>query len=338
MPRPPPPPGPPWDLPLADAPLAFVDLEMTGLDPERDRVVEVCIVRARASETEGSLVSLVRPSERIGGSAEIHGLDAAALAGAPAFDEIADRCLALLDGAVFVAHAADWDARFLAAEMTRAGRAWAVPPFVDTLELARRSYAFPSYSLDALCKRLAIERGTAHRAASDVDATRALFAKVVDVLKPTTVRDLWEVRTGERIMREETANTMLRLLTDAVDNGRAQPAVIPGYSIAGKTGTAQIAATSTEVVEVGRNSDGHPIYQTHTQTGYQAGWIDSSFISIMPADHPQLVTLLLIHRPVTWGLFKVVQTPVSVFRSLAPQIFDYLAIPPDRIVAPVAAR
>ena len=145
MPRRQPPPGPPWDLPLAQAPLAFVDLEMTGLDPERDRVVEVCIVRARGDAVEGSFATLVRPTERIGGSSEIHGLDAAALAGAPVFTEIADACLALLDGAVFVAHAAEWDARFLAAEMARARRAWEVPPFVDTLELARRSFAFPSY-------------------------------------------------------------------------------------------------------------------------------------------------------------------------------------------------
>jgi DNA polymerase-3 subunit epsilon len=77
-----------------------------------------------------------------------------------------------------------------------------VPPFVDTLELARRSFAFASHSLDALCKKLGIDRGVAHRAASDVRATRALFDRCVEVLKPTTVRDLWEVRTGERHARQ----------------------------------------------------------------------------------------------------------------------------------------
>jgi hypothetical protein len=50
------------------------------------------------------------------------------------------------------------------------------------------------------------------------------------------------------------------------------------------------------------------------------------------------VTLILIHRPFTWGLYKMAQTPVSIFRRLAPQIFDYLAIPPDRIPQAVAAR
>jgi cell division protein FtsI/penicillin-binding protein 2 len=147
-----------------------------------------------------------------------------------------------------------------------------------------------------------------------------------------------DVQQGERIMREETARTMVRLLTDAVDVGLAQPAVIPGYSIAGKTGTAEVAGPKTERVQVGTDAAGKPIYEDRTRLVYQHGWIDSSFISIMPAANPQFVTLILIHRPATWGLYKMAQTPVSVFRGLAPQIFDYLAVPPDRIVQPVAAR
>jgi cell division protein FtsI/penicillin-binding protein 2 len=155
---------------------------------------------------------------------------------------------------------------------------------------------------------------------------------------PDGVYHATDVQQGERIMRKETARTMVRLLTEAVDNGRAQPASIPGYSIAGKTGTAEVAGPKTEQVQVGTDADGKPIYELRTRLVYQLGWIDSSFISIMPATDPQFVTLILIHRPVTWGLYKMAQTPVSVFRNLAPQIFDYLAIAPDRIVPPVAAQ
>jgi cell division protein FtsI/penicillin-binding protein 2 len=147
-----------------------------------------------------------------------------------------------------------------------------------------------------------------------------------------------DVQPGERVMREETAKTMVRLLTEAVDDGRAQPAAIPGYSIAGKTGTAEVAGPLTEQVQVGTDAAGQPIFEMRTHQVYQHGWIDSSFISIMPANDPQFVTLVLIHRPVTWGLYKMAQTPVSVFRSLAPQIFDYLAVPPDRSTTPVAAK
>jgi DNA polymerase III subunit epsilon len=42
-----PPQGSPWDDPIDEAPLVFLDLEMTGLRPASDRVIEVCAVRAR---------------------------------------------------------------------------------------------------------------------------------------------------------------------------------------------------------------------------------------------------------------------------------------------------
>jgi cell division protein FtsI/penicillin-binding protein 2 len=147
-----------------------------------------------------------------------------------------------------------------------------------------------------------------------------------------------EQQPGERIMRQETANTVLGLLTDAVDDGIAQPASIPGYAVAGKTGTAQIAGTFQERVRTGTDRHGEPIYRTVTRHGYIDGWIDSSFIGIMPATRPQLVTLILIHRPATWGLYQMAERPDAIFRDLAPQILDYLAIPPDRPSLPVAGR
>src|SRR6266545_3342628 len=135
---------------------------------------------------------------------------------------------------------------------------------------------------------------------------------------------------GERIMREETAHTVVGLLTDAVDDGIAQAAGIPGYAIAGKTGTAQIAGPVRERVQVGTDANGSPIYEIRTQNRYIDAWIDSSFIGIMPATNPKLVTLILIHRPWTWGRYQMVERPDALFRDLAPQILDYLAIPPDR--------
>lgn len=143
---------------------------------------------------------------------------------------------------------------------------------------------------------------------------------------------------GERIMRAETASTVLQLLTDAVDLGIAQPASIPGYSIAGKTGTAQIAGPVRENVQTGTDANGNPIYEWQTHYTYIDGWIDSSFISIMPASDPQLVTLILLHRPATWGVYQIAETPTSIFKDLAPRILDYLAIPPDRPRDQVAAK
>jgi len=198
---PPPPPGPPWDLPVHEAPLAFVDLEMTGLDPSRDHVVEVCIERWRGDVREAGIESLVRPPSRAGGNAHVHGIDENALASAPPFEDLAADVANLLEGAIFVAHAAEYDATFLCAEMKRAGRTLEVGPWLDTLVLSRRAFALPSHSLSSLCTELGIPRGRAHRAGDDVRALRAVFDRCVKALSPVSPRDLWEVRVAERRAR-----------------------------------------------------------------------------------------------------------------------------------------
>lgn len=137
------------------------------------------------------------------------------------------------------------------------------------------------------------------------------------------------IKTGERVMRPETSATVMRLLLGAIDGGIAKGASVAGYSIAGKTGTAEIAGP----VKI-RDTSGKIV----TRNQYIPGWIDSSFIGVYPASRPQLVTLILLHRPATWGRYQMVQRPEIVFHLLAPQILDYLAIPPDRRIAPVAAR
>jgi len=194
--------GAPWDDPVGQAPLAFVDLEMTGLDAAQDHVVEVCIERWVGSTRVGSLVSLVMPPARVGGASHVHGLDAKALASAPPFAELAARVVELLSGAVIVAHGAKWDVSFLEAELLRAGRPTQFPFYLDTLVLARRSFAFRSYSLTALAKELGISHEGAHRAEADVAALRALFLRCIQVLAPVSVRDLWQVRIAERRARE----------------------------------------------------------------------------------------------------------------------------------------
>ena len=202
-----PPPGPPWDLPLQDVPWAFVDLEMTGLDVSRDRVLEICIERVRGADAatapETALETLVLPSERVGGNVHIHGIDDAALDGAPAFEAIADRVIELLDGAVVVAHAAEWDVAFLEMELARAGRPLPLSLMhpVDTLILARRAFALQSYSLKNLALFLSVDHGQAHRAGPDVRAMRHVFARCVAELAPVSARDLWEVRIAARRAR-----------------------------------------------------------------------------------------------------------------------------------------
>jgi DNA polymerase-3 subunit epsilon len=201
-----PPAGEPWDLPLAEAPLAFVDLEMTGLDPIKDRVVEICVERVCGDEIVARLHTLVKPEtlalDEVG-NAHVHGIFAEALRDAPTFAELSPRVAELFDGAVLVAHGASWDVAFLEAESARAGRPMPLPFYVDTLNLSRRTFGLKKHSLDALREHFGLDRSRAHRADADVAALRAVWAKCVAALEPKTPRDVWEVRIAERKAREQ---------------------------------------------------------------------------------------------------------------------------------------
>lgn len=132
---------------------------------------------------------------------------------------------------------------------------------------------------------------------------------------------------GERIMRAETAETMIELLTNAIDDGIAKGARIPGYTVAGKTGTAQIAGP----VQV---PDENGVMVESWQ--YIDGWVDSSYVGLLPAGDTKLAAVILIHRPAGAGGPQMPQRPETVYAELMPQVLSYLAIGPDRPIEPVA--
>lgn len=225
MGKPEPPSGPPWDLPLAEAPLAFIDLEMTGLDVERDRVVQVCVERVVGGEVRAALCRIVDPTVPLGNSTRFHGIGPDEIATAEPFSSVADEVLSLLDGACLVAHGAKWDVGFLSAELTRLGRTWHCPHFLDTLALARRQVDAPRHGLIPLAAHLGIDNPRPHRADNDVRVTRDLFAHLEGLFRQTrgdaraTLRDLWRLSAGRRVVEP----AMLAEVKEAVaSEGRAE--------------------------------------------------------------------------------------------------------------------
>lgn len=212
-----PPPGSPWDDPIDEAPLVFVDLEMTGLRPDVDRVIEICAERVRGDREEDQVTSLVRPEGGAFGNAHIHGIVPSDLDSAPSFAALTGAIERVLDGAVLIAHSAAWDVAFLEAELQRAGRPRRIEHYLDTLSLSRRAFALPSHRLAALCEALGIQQERAHRAGDDVRALRAVWRRVISTLAPRTPRDLWHVRIGERHARPSVIAAAMRALEGQAD-------------------------------------------------------------------------------------------------------------------------
>lgn len=137
-----------------------LDTETTGLSPESGhRVVEIgCVEMINHLPTGQTFHCYLDPERDMPAEAEaIHGLSGEFLTGQPKFAEKAEAFLAFIAGARLVIHNAEFDLRFLNAELTRVGRAKLGNDVIDTVPMARRKFPGAQASLDALCKRFGID-------------------------------------------------------------------------------------------------------------------------------------------------------------------------------------
>ncbi|GAB4545434.1 MAG: hypothetical protein Kow0063_39480 [Anaerolineae bacterium] len=172
-------------LPLHEAPLAFLDVETTGLRPDLgDRVVEIAVVRAQGPKEVSRFVSLVNPQRQLNPEAmRVNGITPRMVAGAPVFVDLLDQLLPLIEDAVIVCHNAPFDLGFLEAELRRAGAPTWDGLVLDTLAFARRQYWFRRNSLTAIAHQLGIRIPDAHRALADALTTRAIFQQFANRLR-----------------------------------------------------------------------------------------------------------------------------------------------------------
>ncbi len=161
-----------------------LDTETTGLDPGNGhRIVEIgCVELLNVIPTGETFHAYIDPGRDMPEEAfRVHGLSAEFLAGKPVFAEVAADFLKFADGAKIVAHNAEFDMRFLNAELALLGIApIASDRVIDTLALARRKFPGAANSLDALCTRYGIDtsRRTKHGALVDAGILAEVYAEL----------------------------------------------------------------------------------------------------------------------------------------------------------------
>jgi cell division protein FtsI (penicillin-binding protein 3) len=111
---------------------------------------------------------------------------------------------------------------------------------------------------------------------------------------------------GRRILTPGVSRQVLKMMEDVVIEGTGQEAKVPGYKVAGKTGTAA---------------------KPDPSGGYSTSKYIASFVGIVPATSPRLVILVTVDEPAAaiWG--GVVAAPA--FQQIAGFDLQYLEIPPD---------
>ena len=150
-----------------------LDTETTGLDPAQGhRLVEIGAVEMINQIATGAVYHvLINPQRDVPDEAyRVHGHSTEFLRDKPVFAEVVEEFLAFIAEDRLVIHNAEFDIRFLNAELTRLGQpALATDLAVDTLLLARRRFPGSPASLDALCRRFNID-----------DSARSLHGALLD--------------------------------------------------------------------------------------------------------------------------------------------------------------
>jgi DNA polymerase III subunit epsilon len=155
-----------------------IDCESTGLDPAKDRMVEVAVARFTFKEILYSFETLIDPECPIPEtSQEIHNISQEMIAGKPKCREVLPRILELIDGLVIVGHGINFDISLIAHEAERAQIPTTIlsQPHIDTLRLARLYGESPVNSLERLRQHFNIAAEGAHRAMSDVIVNIEVF-------------------------------------------------------------------------------------------------------------------------------------------------------------------
>ncbi len=120
------------------------------------------------------------------------------------------------------------------------------------------------------------------------------------------VLERFPVASPSLVFRPETANTVRKMLATVVETGTAVGAKIPGYHVAGKTGTANKA-----------NPGG---------AGY-SGDVIASFLGFVPAERPELLVLCVLDSPRKAHYASM--TAVPLFQAVTREAVRTLGIPPD---------
>jgi cell division protein FtsI (penicillin-binding protein 3) len=109
-----------------------------------------------------------------------------------------------------------------------------------------------------------------------------------------------------RVVSEATARKLITMMEDVVSDGTGTRAQVSGYTVAGKTGTAE---------------------KPDPSGGYSDTRYVASFAGVVPASSPRLVILVSVDEPQSEILGGVVAAPA--FAQIAKVALQYLDVPPD---------
>jgi cell division protein FtsI (penicillin-binding protein 3) len=132
------------------------------------------------------------------------------------------------------------------------------------------------------------------------------------VKRPLTIQRRSEAVSGERVLDEHIARRLIHMMESVVVSGTGTKAAIPGYRVAGKTGTAK---------------------KSNGAGGYYDDRYYAIFGGVAPASNPRLAMVVVIDEPRA-GLYYGGDVSAPVFGKVMGSALRLLGVPPDAATGP----
>ena len=211
-----------------------VDLETTGLEFEKDEIIEVALVRFENGVPTENVDYLVKPTTAVLRPfiESLTGITNADIADAPDFASVAGSICSFIGDLPIVAHNATFDSKFLKNTMEKVGIPFDHAVW-DSLTLSRIAFQdVPNHRLDTLTQELNIERSRAHRALPDAEACGKLFVMSYEKIAKM---DAWLLDALTRVAEGSDWEKLFGL-PDGADAGNGAPAdlQVPAFAMPAK--------------------------------------------------------------------------------------------------------
>ena len=234
--------------PSEDVWVAF-DLETTGLDAQKDAIIEIGAVKFQGGRTLDTFETFVNPQRRISPFiSNLTGIRQRDLDGADTIERVAASFIAFVGTSPLIAHNAAFDLGFL-----RNGGIELTNPVVDTFDLA---YVVrpdtPSYSLENMAQNLDLPHDRPHRALDDAIAAKMLF---LSLLEDASALDTMTLAAMQRLA--QASNWSLEYLLNGI---AANPRT--GHSTAGDS-ESNIGINGLDMQRISRRLHGGGVLREH---------------------------------------------------------------------------
>ncbi len=180
-----------------DSTYVVFDLETTGLDKKRDKIIEIGAVKITGGKITDRFSTFVDPQQPIEPKiSRLTGIYNETVENSPVEDEILPEFMKFIEGSILVAHNASFDTAFIRRYATEKGYGMD-NTVIDTVGLARMLLpTLSNFKLDTVCIELGVSLENHHRAVHDAEATALCFIEFIKKLEEKGINSVDDINAA----------------------------------------------------------------------------------------------------------------------------------------------